>query len=75
MSIQQHHGHKSNEMLTMLIYIVGLYVSFLVSGIFEEKIYKNKYDEGKLAFTHPALALMLISAMSLMISQGMLFTM
>jgi hypothetical protein len=71
---------KSNELLTKLFFIVSLYVSFLFSGIFEEKMYKGTYvnannPDQKIKFTHPLLAIFFNSAISLVISGIVLFSM
>jgi hypothetical protein len=61
----------------MIFFISGLYVSFVVSGVFEEKLYKTKYLDGKLEykFAQPSFALFFISLISLSISLIMLKTM
>ena len=70
--------NKSNNILSMVILISGLYVSFVISGIYEEKLYKGKYtdSEGKsFKFSQPSLALFLTSVLSFIISVIALKTM
>jgi H+/Cl- antiporter ClcA len=63
--------HKPTGLVTILVFICGLYASFVVSGVYEEKLYKGKYADG-LRFVHPPLALFVISLISLFISQSVL---
>jgi hypothetical protein len=64
---------KNSEVLTKIFFIIALYVSFLFSGIFEEKLYKGKYvsdvDSNKtVKFAHPTIAIMVNSIISCVIS-------
>lgn len=72
---------KSNsETLLKIFFIIGLYVSFLFSGIFEEKLYKGKYVSDKdpsisIKFNHPLIAIFANSIIALIISQFALSSM
>lgn len=59
-----------------VFYIVGLYISFVISGIFEEKLYKGTYVDkknNKFRFDQPMLALFLNGLISYLISQYFLW--
>ncbi len=59
-----------------VFYIVGLYISFVISGIFEEKLYKGNYVDNKnnkFRFDQPMLALFLNGLISYLISQYFLW--
>lgn len=59
-----------------IFYIVGLYVSFVISGIFEEKLYKGTYTDnknGKFKFDQPMLALFLNGLISYCIAEYFLW--
>ena len=66
-----------NETLLKIFFIIGLYVSFLFSGIYEEKLYKGNYynEDKKLKFQHPLLAIFINSFISFIVSNIVLFTM
>jgi len=68
--------HKRPSIVSMIFFISGLYVSFVLSGVFEEKLYKTKYFDGKqeFKFTQPSFAIFFISLFSLTISLVMLKT-
>lgn len=66
-------GQKS-DFLSKAIFIIALYVSFLFSGIFEEKLYKGVYvsdqdEKKKIKFSHPSIAILLNSLISFTISK------
>lgn len=66
MSIQ-----PKTSFLSMLFLISGLYISFIISGVFEEKLYKGKYTDSNgihYKFSQPSLALFLTSLLSFLIS-------
>jgi hypothetical protein len=66
-----HPPAQRSELFTKIFYICALYTSFLVSGVFEEKLYKGSYldsENKKLKFTHPVLAIFFNSFISLVIS-------
>lgn len=72
-------GGKS-DFLTKMFYIVALYLSFLFSGILEEKLYKGKFvsdsdPDKKIKFSHPTIAIFLNSLFSYIISSIALSTM
>jgi len=60
-----------------IFYIIGLYVSFVISGIFEEKLYKGTYvdekNNKKYKFDQPMLALFLNGLISYLIAQYFLW--
>ncbi len=55
-----------------IFYIIGLYFSFVISGIFEEKLYKATYvdekNNKKFKFDQPMLALFINGLISYLIS-------
>lgn len=59
-----------------VLYMIGLYVSFLFSGIYEEKLYKNEYldeETGKtFKFKYSILAIMFNSILGYLFSSVML---
>jgi hypothetical protein len=73
--------HKSTDgPLTVLFYIVALYISFLCSGVFEEKLYKGTYISdsaggNKIKFSHPLLAILCNSFVAYIISSAVLVKM
>jgi hypothetical protein len=74
---KQEDKNKHSVIWTKIFFIVGLYVSFLFSGIFEEKLYKTIYSSEntpKIKFSHPIIAILLNSFISLVISSGFLLT-
>jgi len=59
------------QLALKLFYIIGLYISFVISGIFEEKLYKGTYldkDNSKFKFDQPMLALFLNGVISYFIA-------
>jgi hypothetical protein len=71
---------NSNDVFMKVFFIVGLYASFLFSGIYEEKLYKGNYynqDDPtvKIKFQHPLLAIFVNSLISCIISNIILLTM
>ena len=73
MSIQ-----SKSSILSMILLISGLYVSFVISGIYEEKLYKGKYSDskgGQYKFSQPSLALFATSLLSFIIAAVALSTM
>jgi len=59
-----------------IFYIVGLYISFVISGIFEEKLYKGTYTDSqkfKFKFDQPMLALFLNGLISYLIAEYFLW--
>lgn len=59
-----------------IFYIVGLYVSFVISGIFEEKLYKGTYHDSKnnkFRFDQPMLALFLNGLISYLFAEYFLW--
>jgi hypothetical protein len=72
--------NKQSETLTKILFIIALYVSFLFSGIFEEKLYKGTYVSDKdpsqsIKFKHPLIAIFFNSVISYLISTIALATM
>lgn len=68
---------EKSGFLLKIFYTIGLYLAFLVSGIFEEKLYKTTYldqNNNKIKFNSPTLAIFLISIVSLIIARIMLWT-
>jgi hypothetical protein len=66
-----------SETITKIVFIVALYVSFLFSGIFEEKLYKGNYVDSnnkKLKYSSPLLAIFLNNLVSFIISGAILMT-
>jgi hypothetical protein len=64
---------KENETLTKIFFIIALYVAFLFSGIFEEKLYKGSYfshsdPSKKIKFSHPVIAIFTNSVISFIIA-------
>jgi hypothetical protein len=77
-----HVSHKTegSDVFMKVFFIVGLYVSFLFSGIYEEKLYKGNYynqDDPtlKIKFQHPLLAIFVNSLISCIVSNIILLTM
>ena len=61
--------------LQLLLFIVGLYLFFIISGVYEEKIFKEPVvHEGKsYTFKYPFITIFFNSLFSLIISQAFLF--
>jgi hypothetical protein len=64
---------KNSEVLTKIFFIIALYISFLFSGIFEEKLYKGKYTSDSnpnksVKFAHPTIAILVNSIIAYVIS-------
>jgi hypothetical protein len=64
---------KNSEVLTKIFFIIALYISFLFSGIFEEKLYKGKYTSDSnpkvsVKFSHPTIAILVNSIIAWVIS-------
>jgi hypothetical protein len=68
---------RYSEFVTKIFYIISLYVCFVFSGIFEEKLYKTNYIIGteKVKFHHPSLAIMANSIIASFIANIVLMTM
>jgi len=57
-----------------VLYIFGLYFAFLLNGVFEEKLYKEKYGDYLIPFSNPFIPLFINSALNIMISYLVLLT-
>jgi hypothetical protein len=73
-------SNNYNDVIIKVFFIVGLYASFLFSGIYEEKLYKGNYfnledPPKKLKFGHPLLAIFINSLISYILSEIILFAM
>ena len=73
-------SNKNSEIFTKIFFIIGLYVSFLFSGIFEEKLYKGSYFSDsdpsiKIKFSHSLIAIFANSVIAAIISGGILASM
>lgn len=69
---------QRSELLTKVLLITGLYISFVVSGVFEETLYKGDYysdNDKKIKFSHPLLAIFLNSVISYFLAEAFLLTM
>jgi hypothetical protein len=68
---------RYSEFVTKMFYIISLYICFVFSGIFEEKLYKTNYTLGseKVKFHHPSIAIMANSIIATFIAQIVLMTM
>lgn len=69
-----------NDAILKVLFIVGLYASFLFSGIYEEKLYKENYysinnPQKKIKFQNALLAIFINSLISYIVSNIILFFM
>jgi len=74
------HKPDGSDVFMKIFFIVGLYASFLFSGIYEEKLYKGNYynqDDPtlRIKFKHPLLAIFVNSLISCIVSNIILLTM
>lgn len=69
-------NNKADHFLK-IFFIIGLYVMYLVSGVYEEKLYKGTYTDSskssEVRFEHPLVAIMINSIVCYFISSLFLF--
>lgn len=69
--------HNKGEHFLKIFFILGLYAMYLISGVYEEKLYKGTYTDSslseKIRFDHPLIAIVINSVVCYFISSIFLF--
>lgn len=73
---KSHPNVNYKELVFKLFCIFGVYVSFVISGVFEEKLYKSTFDDEndkKIRFNQPVVALLINGVISYILAEMLLY--
>ena len=79
MSIKSYISHtifSYKELAFKIFYLFGVYVSFLISGVYQEKLYKFKFTDefnNKKLFNQPMITLLINGLISFIIAEIFLY--